>query len=69
VQMIYGHPFDPLNATPEAVPQLLLVPAQLLQVIGGGVFWPVYLAPWAVFYVDMRVRREGFDFALALEAK
>jgi hypothetical protein len=68
VQVIYGNPFDPLNATPEAVPQLLLVPAQLLQVIAGAVFTPVYLAPFAVFYVDMRVRREGFDFALALEA-
>lgn len=68
VQAIYGNAFDPAHATPEAVPQLLLVPAQLLQVAASSIFTGVYLAPLLVFYVDMRVRREGFDFAVQLGA-
>ena len=68
VEFAYGHPFDPAGSDPDAVPQLLLIPAQLLQVGAQAVFSPLYLVFGALFYVDMRVRREGLDLELKLEA-
>lgn len=68
VQFAYGHPFDPAGSDPDAVPQLLLIPAQLLQVGAEAVISPLYLVFGALFYVDMRVRREGLDLELKLEA-
>lgn len=67
LHLIYGNILDPLRATPEAVPQLLLVPAELLQTVASALLTPVYVAMATVFYVDMRVRREGLDLALQLE--
>ena len=67
VQGVYGNIFDPTHATPDAVPQALLVPAELLQVLVQSLFSPLYIAFAALFYVDMRVRREGLDLELALE--
>jgi hypothetical protein len=67
VQFAYGNPLDPLNATP--VPQALLVPAELLQVVGQAVFSPLGLVFYALFYLDMRVRREGLDLEQRLEAR
>jgi hypothetical protein len=46
-------------------PQALVVPAQLLQVVAGAVITPLYIVFQVVFYVDMRVRREGLDLELA----
>ncbi|HVE83254.1 MAG TPA: hypothetical protein VND93_10425 [Myxococcales bacterium] len=67
VQGVYGNAFDPLHATPDAVPQALLVPAELLQVVVQSLFSPLYIVFAGLFYADMRVRREGLDLELALD--
>jgi len=67
VQAVYGNVFDPMHANPSAVPQALLVPAQLLQIVVGSLVSPLYVVLQVMFYVDMRVRREGLDLALKLE--
>jgi hypothetical protein len=61
VQFTYGNPLDPVAAAANPVPQSLLVPAELLQVVGQAVFSPLGLVFYALFYLDMRVRREGLD--------
>lgn len=66
IQQIYGHVFDPARANPDAIPQALLVPAQLLQVAAQAALLPLTLAFGALFYLDMRVRREGLDIELKL---
>lgn len=68
LQFAYGKPFDPANADPYAVPQALLVPAELIQVIAQSAFGPLYVAFGVLFYLDMRVRREGLDLERRLEA-
>jgi hypothetical protein len=67
VQFAYGNPLDPMNANP--VPQALLVPAELLQVMGQAVFSPLGLVFYALMYLDLRVRREGLDLEQRLEAR
>jgi hypothetical protein len=67
VQVSYGNLFDPTHATPQAIPQGMLVPAELLEVLVQAVFSPMYIAFAGLFYADMRVRREGLDLELALE--
>ncbi|HEY8208428.1 MAG TPA: hypothetical protein VIG99_13150 [Myxococcaceae bacterium] len=67
IQSVYGNLLDPAHATPSAVPQSLLVPAELVQVVVQAVFAPFYIAFAGLFYADMRVRREGLDLELALE--
>jgi len=70
VQAFYGNVFDPAHSDPNAIPQALLVPAQLLQIIVGSLVSPLYAVLQVMFYVDMRVRREGLDLTLKLgEAK
>jgi len=64
IQSVYGHIFEGARANPDAVPQLLLIPVELLQVGLQAVFAPLAVLCAAVFYVDMRVRREGFDLEL-----
>ncbi|TSC24574.1 hypothetical protein [Corallococcus sp. Z5C101001] len=60
VRLAYGgNLLDP--AAQAAIPQLLLVPAELLQVVGQSFFTPLSFVVSAFFYVDMRVRREGLD--------
>lgn len=49
----------------QSAPELLVVPAQLLQVVVGAVLAPLYVVFQVVFYVDMRVRREGLDLELS----
>lgn len=68
VQAAYGNMLDPMHQTPEAVPQLLMVPAQLLQTVAQAAFAPLYAVVANFFYADMRVRREGLDLQLKLEA-
>ncbi len=68
IQGSYGNVLDPMHATPEAVPQLLMVPAQLLQVVAQSVVGPLFAVFAVVFYADMRVRREGLDLELKLKA-
>jgi len=67
VQSIYGNLFDPAHAVPDAVPQALLVPAELFQVLVQSFFSPLYIAFAGLFYADMRVRREGLDLEIALD--
>jgi hypothetical protein len=70
IQGAYGNALDPLHATPEAVPQLLLVPAELLQVAAQAAVSPLFVVFSLIFYADMRVRREALDLELKLgEAK
>jgi hypothetical protein len=53
----------------EVVPQAVLVPVEVAEVVVGSLFAPIYEAFKVLFYVDMRVRREGLDLELALQAK
>ncbi|HLL55736.1 MAG TPA: hypothetical protein VK447_19400 [Myxococcaceae bacterium] len=66
IQSTYGNLFDPAKRNPDAVPQALLIPAELFQVAFQAVFAPILVIFAAVFYVDMRVRREGLDLELKL---
>jgi hypothetical protein len=68
VQSIYGGLFQKTGPTPDAVPQYLLIPAELLQVGVQAVFAPLSMALAALFYVDLRVRREGLDLESRLAA-
>ncbi len=62
--------FDPTRAALDSsAPQWLLVPAQLIQVIAGAVIAPLYVVFQVIFYLDMRVRREGLDLELASTRK
>ncbi len=66
LQVVYGHALDPVNADASAIPASLLVPAELAQIVVTSLFAPVYAVFQVLFYVDMRVRREGLDLALQL---
>ncbi|MBJ6763915.1 hypothetical protein JGU66_24350 [Myxococcaceae bacterium JPH2] len=54
-----GNIFDPVAMA--SVPQTLLVPAELFQVVVQTIFTPLGIVVSAFFYLDMRVRREGLD--------
>ncbi|WP_375773151.1 hypothetical protein NR798_20420 [Archangium gephyra] len=69
VQLTHGNPLDPAAAAANPVPQSLLVPAELLQVVGQAVFNPLGIVVYAMLYLDMRVRREGLDLERRLEAR
>lgn len=60
-----GNLFDP--AAQAAIPQALLVPAELIQVVGQSLFTPLSFVVSAFFYLDMRVRREGLDLERRLD--
>lgn len=66
IQGVYGKAFDPANADPDAVPQLLKVPADLLQIVISSLVNPLSAVALSLFYVDMRMRREGLDLELKL---
>ena len=63
LHFVYGSALDP---TRDTVPVWLLVPAELLQVAATALIDPLYIVFQVVFYVDMRVRREGLDLELAM---
>ena len=67
IQAIWGNVFDPMNQTPDLVPQTLLVPAQLLQIVAQALVAPLLGVAMTAFFIDTQVRREGLDLALALE--
>lgn len=69
LQLTLGNPLNPAAAAANPVPQSLLVPAELLQVMGQAVFNPLGLVVYAQLYLDMRVRREGLDLERRLEAR
>ncbi|MBX7116452.1 MAG: hypothetical protein K1X64_19160 [Myxococcaceae bacterium] len=64
---IYGNGFDLQNLRLEQIPPYFLVPAELLQHTVMSVVLPVYTATQLLFYVDVRVRREGLDLQLKLD--
>jgi hypothetical protein len=66
VTAMYSQGGLPTAAARLAVPQAVLVPAELFQVFAQSVFSPLAWVLAAFFYVDMRVRREGLDFELKL---
>lgn len=68
VQIIFGNILDPGHATPGAVPQWLLIPAELFEAIGAAMLVPLSPVLAALFYLDMRMRREGLDLELKLNA-
>jgi hypothetical protein len=65
---IYGGPLQPGQHIEQFVPHVVLVPVQLTQVAVGALFAPLFVVFQVVFYVDMRVRREGLDLELKLAA-
>jgi hypothetical protein len=64
----YGADYRPGRTANDLVPQFLLVPAELVEVLLGSLVAPLYATFQLVFYVDMRVRREGLDLELKLAA-
>ncbi|MBL8919756.1 MAG: hypothetical protein JNJ54_12890 [Myxococcaceae bacterium] len=67
VKALFGE-LNPASPGAPPAPQALVVPAQLLQVVVGAAMAPLYVVFQVVFYVDMRVRREGLDLELATKA-
>jgi hypothetical protein len=59
VHGVYGNLLDPANATPSSVPEAVLVPAELFQVLVEAFVSPLYISFAGLFYVDMRVRRRA----------
>lgn len=57
----YGRLTDPSAAAAHPIPQTLLVPVELFQVLGQSIFLPLALVFSAMFYLDLRMRREGLD--------
>lgn len=68
VRFAYGIPLQPTQAALQAIPQLILVPVELFQVVGQALFTPLALVFYATFYLDMRMRREGLDLERRLAA-
>lgn len=68
VRMAYGHFTDPSAAVTNPIPQALLVPMELFQVLGQALFTPLALVFSAMFYLDMRMRREGLDLERRLDS-
>ncbi|XXF80890.1 hypothetical protein P2318_14350 [Myxococcaceae bacterium GXIMD 01537] len=69
VRFAYGNPFDPASAAANPVPEAILVPVELFQVVGQSFFTPLALVFSAMFYLDMRMRREGLDLERRLDAR
>lgn len=67
VRGAYGHLTNPSAAATHPIPQALLVPVELFQVLGQSFFTPLALVFSAMFYLDMRVRREGLDLQRRLD--
>ncbi|MEW6433690.1 MAG: hypothetical protein AB1730_19460 [Myxococcota bacterium] len=64
----YGATLEPGHTVNDVVPQLILVPVELVEVALSSLFAPLYVVFQVFFYVDMRVRREGLDLELKLAA-
>lgn len=61
VQGAYGQLTNPSAAAAHPIPQTLLVPVELFEVLGQSIFLPLALVFSAMFYLDLRMRREGLD--------
>lgn len=66
--VVWGATLQPGHTIDDVVPQLVLVPIQVVQVFVGSLFAPIFETFKVLFYVDMRVRREGLDLELGLAA-
>ncbi len=66
VMVPYGNPFD--AGTMARTPQLMLVPAELVQVVAQSCFTPIYFVFCSLFYLDMRVRREALDLERRMDS-
>lgn len=65
--LAWGATLTPGNTLEEVVPAAVLVPVEVAQVVVGALFSPISEAFKLLFYVDLRVRREGLDLELALQ--
>lgn len=61
VHSAYGQFGNPSAAAANPIPQAILVPVELFQVLGQSIFLPLSLVFSAMFYLDLRMRREGLD--------
>jgi hypothetical protein len=68
VRLSYANPFDPAAVAANPIPQTILVPVELFQVVGQSLFTPLALVFSAMFYLDMRMRREGLDLERRLDS-
>ncbi len=66
--LAYPKQFSWTNPDLDSVPQALLIPAELLQVVVQSAIGPLYVVFGVLFYLDMRVRREGLDLEARLDA-
>ncbi len=64
--LAYGANFQPGHTVDDVVPQTILVPVEVLEVVVGSLVAPLYDAFKVTFYIDMRTRREGLDLELKL---
>jgi hypothetical protein len=55
-----------LHGATTTPPESMLVPAELVRTVGMGLFAPITWVFAAVFYLDLRVRKEGLDLELQL---
>jgi hypothetical protein len=64
----YAKHLNVISGGSSTVPELFLIPAELFHVGVQSLFAPLYIALASIFYLDMRVRREGLDLELKLDA-
>ena len=67
LQAIFHAPDDPFGVNLELGPRLVMTIAELAGVVGSALFAPLSIVLATLFYVDMRVRREGWDLELKLD--
>ena len=65
---VYGAGLGPGHGIDDVVPLAVMVPLQLVQTVLSALVAPLYVIFQTFFYADMRVRREGLDLELALQA-
>jgi hypothetical protein len=62
VNAIYGvSPFDPQSYDPARVPLYARLPLQIFQTVGQAAVAPFAVLAMVVFYLDVRIKREGYD--------
>ena len=64
--LAYARDSEGIFAVSRGVPEIFLIPAELFHVGVQSLFAPLYAALVSIFYLDMRVRREGLDLELKM---
>lgn len=64
--LAYAKDSEGIFAVSRGVPEIFLIPAELFHVGVQSLFAPLYTALVSIFYLDMRVRREGLDLELKM---